>query len=277
MSKDTGVLSECGVVYVATKQDKYISEAFLSADSVKERYPALPVTLFTDRLDHWLCGSDRFDTVLPATEVGSFESILSEAKLKRSRCLRRSPYRRTLHLDTDTRIVTHELMSLFEMLDEIDVGMVETSADDSYSRLQYGRPMFNTGVIVYRRNDLTWDWLDEWATLSARNFRWATQHPLPRLTSLRHVANEEMRRELLAFDQVAMIEILSPEVNKFDLKMKILDPSWNYRGSRFPEKNVEAPRILHLPREDVPTYAADLETAIQKMLARMPHLRANSA
>src|SRR5436305_2637518 len=100
-----------GVVYVATKQDRYIEEAFISADSIKERYPNLPITLFTDRLDHWLCNTDRFDTVAPTSEVIGISLQSSEAKLKRQYCLRCTPYKYSLHLDTDTRVVTDDLIS----------------------------------------------------------------------------------------------------------------------------------------------------------------------
>jgi hypothetical protein len=276
MSNQSGLKSHVGIVYVATKQDRYVEEAFLSADSVKQRYPALPITLFTDRLDHPLCSADRFDSVAAAADVnGSFSdslegkvervsSVSLEGKLKRSLSLRLTPYQYTLALDTETQIVTDELMSLFDLLDDVDVAMVETSIDDSYSRLQYGRPMFNTGVILYRRNQLTWDWLAEWAALSERNFRWISKEPLPRVASLRHVADDKIRRTLLGFDQVAMVEILSPEVNQFDLKFKVLDYSWNHRGSRLPERNLQAPRILHAPRDKSTSHASALEAAIQR-------------
>lgn len=257
MSNQAGVKPHAGVVYVATRKDRYVEEAFQSADSVKQRYPSLPITLFTDRLDHRLCNTDRFDGVVAAPNVAEVtlasldgkmkrvSSLALEGKLKRSLSLRLTPYQRTLALDTDTTVVADDLTSLFDLLDEVDVGMVETSIDDSYSRLQYGRPMFNTGVILYRRNQLTWDWLAEWSALSERNFRWLGKEPLPRVASLRHIADSETRRELMGFDQIAMVEILSPEVNKFDLKYKILDYSWNHRGSRLPERNVQPPRILH--------------------------------
>jgi hypothetical protein len=259
-----------GIVYAATKQDRFIEEAFLSAESVKHRYPDLPITMFTDRLDHVLLNSDCFDSVETATTVAAGIAVESaEAKLKRALCLRRTPYDRTLYLDTDTQVVTNELMSLFDLLDEFDVAMVETSIDDSYSRLQYGRPMFNTGVILYRRNHLTLDWLLEWAGLSERNFRWASRESLPRVASLSHIADESVRRSLLNFDQIAMVEILSPEINKFDLAYKILEPAWNYRGSQLSEKKSEPPKILHMPREKMTTHVAELKEAILKMNARM--------
>jgi hypothetical protein len=266
-----------GVVYVATNEDRYVEEAFLSADSIKERYPDLSITLFTNRLAHPLCRTDRFDIVEPAADVPDFglgsvaggAQKWSEGQLSRLVCLRRTPYQHTLHLDTDTQIVTDELMFIFDLLNDVDVAMVETAIDDSYSRIEYGRPMFNAGMILYRRNDLTWAWLREWAALSERNFRWAGVDPLPRLTGLRHLKDEKVCRKLMCMDQISLVEILSPENNRFDLKVKVLDYSWNYRGSNLPEKNLEYPKILHLPRERVTDYAAKLEAAVYKTLTRM--------
>ncbi len=40
-----------------------------------------------------------------------------------------------------------------------------------------------------------------------------------------------MRRTLLYMDQTSMVQLLSPEVNKFDLKLEILHECWNFRGA----------------------------------------------
>jgi len=266
-----------GVLYVAAEEDKYVEEAFLSADSIKERFPDLSICLFTDRPSHPLCSTDRFDRVERTSDVSDFHlgrlrgsgPRWSEGLLGRLLCLRRTPYDYTLHIDTDTQVVTDELGALFTVLDDIDVAMVETSIDDSYSRFEFGRPMFNGGLVLYRRNELTWVWLREWAALSERNLRWAGLTPLPRLGMLSHLSDDQVRRDLMRNDQLSLAEILSPEVNKFGLKLRVLDYSWNYRGSRLPERNLTPPRILHLPRERVTDYASRLEGAIHWALVRM--------
>src|SRR5262249_3793402 len=118
-----------------------------------------------------------------------------------------TPYARTLHIDTDTRVLTEELPWLFSLLDDIDVAMVETSIDDSYTRKHFGRPMFNTGFMLYRRNDLVWSLLEAWAAASERNFRLAGQTPLPTVAALEHVAAEDVRRRLLFMDQISFVEL----------------------------------------------------------------------
>jgi hypothetical protein len=268
MNIDADPKLRAGILYAATKKERYIEEAFLSADSVKQRYPDLSITLFTDHVDHKLCNTDRFDIVLAAPSTNGIEAEWSDGQLRRLLCLRNTPYQYTLHLDTDTQIVTNELMSLFDVLDSVDVAMVETAIDISSSRILFGRPMFSAGFVLYRRNQLTWDWLAEWASLSERNFRWASKRPLPRFSMLRHIPDEETRRNLLGMDQISLVEILSPEVNKFGLKLKILDFSWNYTGSRLAENNHGSPRILHLPRQKAVTHASELEAAMQRALVR---------
>jgi hypothetical protein len=234
-----------GIVYVATNHDRYIEEAFLSADSVKQRNPDLPVTLFTDLPDHTLCKTNRFDAVMPITGVQDIGSRWASGQLNRLRCLTRTPYARTLHLDTDTRVLTEELSSLFALLDEHDVGLVETMPDASYSRQHFGRPMFSAGFVLFRKTDIVWAWLQAWEELSERNFRWAGETPLPYVSILRHIADEEVRRRLLNMDQISLAELLSPEVNLFSLAVKNLDYCWNHSGSRQARNNRKLVRILH--------------------------------
>ena len=98
-------MADRGIVYVATKNDRYVEEAFLSAESVKQRFPDLSITLFTDAPRHALCTTDRFDCVEMIEGVTGLASPWAEGQLNRLRCLPRTPYARTLHLDTDTEYV----------------------------------------------------------------------------------------------------------------------------------------------------------------------------
>lgn len=254
---------------MATKKARYLAEALISADSAKRRCPSLPITLFTDNINDTLCSATCFDNVIAIDDLGIVASTWAGGKLARIHCLRLTPYEYTLHIDTDTQILTDELPRLFHILDEeADVAMVETSLDDSYSRSHYGRRMFNNGLVLYRRNALVWKCLEEWFALSERNFRLAAStDPLPSLPGMEHVKEEKVLRHLLGSDQVALVEILSPEVNKFGLKVKTLDYSWNHRGSMQKDKNVEAPRILHYLRRLVDPRAA-FESAVNRRILK---------
>jgi hypothetical protein len=251
----------CGIVYVATVNDRFVEEAFLSADSVKQRFPALPITLFTDRPAHPLCQLSRFDSVQTIESVQSFGSHWAAGQLARLRCLPRTPYARTLHLDTDTRVLTDELPWLFDRLAESDVAMVETADDDSFSRLYSGMRMFNAGLILYRRTEQVWQWLDAWPKLTERNFRLADQSSAPAIPLLRNVADGSARRRLMYMDQISLVEILNPGGNAFGLSVLNLEYPWNHRGSRKPENNRSVVKILHAPALKGLTHADILEVA----------------
>ncbi len=205
----------------------------------------MPITLFTDLPRHALCRTDRFDAIEAIEGVNGLASGWAEGQLNRLRCLPRTPYRRTLHLDTDTRVLTEELPWLFSLLDDCDVGLVETVPDASYSRQHFGQAMYSAGFVLYRRNERVWAWLEAWEAVSERNFRWAGATPLPQVPLLNHVAAEEVRRRLLFMDQTSLVEILSPESNQFGMVVKTLDYCWNHSGSRQPRNNRTLVKILH--------------------------------
>jgi hypothetical protein len=227
-------------------KDRYVEEAFLSAESVKQRSPGLSVTIFTDRPDHILCSTSCFDIVEQIESGPQFWSVSATGKFNRLRCLSRTHYARTLHLDTDTRVLTEELPWLFRRLDEVDLALVEKAPDDSYSRRQLERRLFSAGFILYRRNETVMAWLEAWAALSERNFRFAGMMPIPQLETLRHITDDDIRRRLLCMDQVSLVELLSPDTNRFGLSVECLDNSWNYAGSRLPANNRLPIKVLHV-------------------------------
>ncbi|HWZ63627.1 MAG TPA: hypothetical protein VNX02_11435 [Steroidobacteraceae bacterium] len=238
---------ESGIVYAATMQDHFVEEAFLSAQTIKQRFPDLPITLFTDRVDHCLCRLGAFDCVAPARLPSDLRAPAARAQIARLKCLLDAPYARTLHLDTDTRVLTEEFPRLFALLDKFDVAMVETSEDDSFSRRHLGQRIFNSGMILFRKGGKTRRWLEAWLSLSYRNFQIASRAKLTDVPFLRHIPSEEVRRRLLFMDQVSQVEILTPEVNPFRLACHTLDASWNHRGSSRPENNRVPPKIVHFP------------------------------
>ena len=188
-----------------------------------------------------------FNNVLRIGYYGNISIPFSQGKIIRLRSLLLSPYIRTLHLDTDTRVLTEDLSGLFSLLDLYDVAMVETSTDDSYCRAQLGRRMYNSGVQLFRKTTKTTLWLEAWLSTTERNFEAASQPFISDIPSVKHVPSQDIRRKLLNMDQISLVEILSPEVNRFALRFFRLDPSWNYRGSKLPDNNVQPARIFHLP------------------------------
>ncbi len=256
-------MSSFGVIYVATRHDLFIEEALISANSVKQRWRQCPIALFTDRPKHRLCSLGLFDRVEPTEGVRDIRASWPAGVLNRLKCLSSSPFDRTLYLDTDTMVLTTELRSLFALAERFDVGMAETSMDDSFSRQFYGRPIFNSGVLLYRRNLATARWLEQWVADSERNFRLAGSIPLPPIPELAHVPDPRVRRKLLLNDQVSLAALLSPRVNRCGLKAITLDYSWNHRGSKLPGRDREPIRIRHWPRTSQEVHAANLSAAIE--------------
>jgi hypothetical protein len=240
--------SGAGVLYVASMRDSYLEEAACAARSVRERYPSLPIALFTDRPEHPVCANGVFDRVEAIERWPGRTTPWAEGQLNRIRSLPCTPFARTLHLDTDTQVLSPDLPSLFARLDEGEVGMVETTEDDSYARYHLGRRMFNTGVILYRRTTLVEQWLGEWAARSERNFRMVARARLPPLPFVDHVADEGVRRRLLSNDQVSLTEMLSPEINVLGLAMLQLDPLWNHRYAEPHDASGRLAHIWHPPR-----------------------------
>lgn len=245
---------EAGILYVATMRDSYVEEAGRSAESVRRHCPELPIALFTDRPDHPLCArgggsrsrSGLFDRVEAIIPTGLRMMPWAEGQLNKVRSLPRTPFVRTLHLDTDTIVLSSHLASLFARLDRCEVGMVEATIHDSFSRDELRRRMFNTGVILYRRTERVWRCLDEWAARSERNFRLAVRKRLPPMPFIDHVSNEDVRRALLCNDQVSLTEFLSPEINALGVALDMLEPIWNFRGPELHDANGNAVMVRHL-------------------------------
>lgn len=238
---------QMGIVYVATRKENYVAEAFLSAHSAKDLMPKLPITLFTDRVDSAFCKAHCFDRVEPITTQTNYRSRWADGQLDRIKCLIESPYERTLHIDTDTRIQTREVLSLFKRLDTIDIAMAECQPDASVSAAHYGHPMFNVGVILYKKSAEVIRLLDEWRTLTKAHFDLANLDVVPPVECLPHIDDQELRRELLFMDQLSMVQLLSPEVNKFELKLEILSEAWNFRGAGNGREFKQAVKINHHP------------------------------
>ncbi len=263
-----------GMVYVATRRPTYVAEAFLSAHSARDFAPDLPITLYTDLHELPFARSPCFSNVVPLETHRSYKSLWAEGQLDRIRALRNSPYDYTLHLDSDTRVLTPEFMALFRRLDEIDIGMAICQPDVSRCAKVTGLPMFNVGFILFRKSDRVMALLEGWENLTRQNFELGNLEVPPRTEVTGHIDDPEVRRELLFMDQTSFVQLLSPEVNKFDLKREIMDESWNFRSTG-PGRTFDRPvKISHHPNlrgrlgEDIIERAQQYLLAGQVDLAR---------
>jgi len=263
-----------GMVYVATRRPHYVAEAFLSAHSARDFAPDLPITLYTDQPDLPMARSPCFSNVVTIATRRSYRNLWAEGQLDRIRALRQSPYDYTLHLDTDTRVLTPEFQGLFARLDEIDIGMAICEPDVSKCAMLTGLPMFNVGFILFRKSPKVLTLLEAWQERTRANFELANRDEVPQIEGVKYIEDPETRRELLFMDQTSFVQLLSPEVNRFGLQREIVDESWNFRGAGRNRRFDRPVRISHHPSlrarlgEDIIERAREFEYAGQADFAR---------
>jgi len=149
-----GERPEKGVLYVAVGAG-HLEEARASAASFKKVMPHLPTAVFTD-VD---CPFDEFDHVRHL-EIESFNYGI------RIDCLRKTPFERTLHVDTDTRLLD-DVSEVFQMLDAMDVGGIASPKRAPWGDEEVPEcfSQINGGVILYQRTEGVMAWLDAWLAL----------------------------------------------------------------------------------------------------------------
>lgn len=147
----------CGVIYLAAGGKSYMGELTESLRSLRRHEPDLPVTVFS-----------RFTPPkgLHCRHV-PFQSAEHPLKQK-VMVLRKSPYERTLFLDTDTTVLG-PLRSAFDYLDEFDFALANMYVcdwtADPPKLLALVKPNdYNTGVLLYNQSPATNLFLEMWET-----------------------------------------------------------------------------------------------------------------
>ncbi len=207
--------AERGIIYIASGA-AYVRDAERSARSAKQQHPDLPIALFSD-----------IPTREPAIDMW-FE-IKDPHRRSKLDYMAKSPFRKTLFLDADTRVVA-SMTEPFGLLDRFDIAgcHVENRHPVSSATARLTDPSvdpgftgFNSGVLYYRMNDRMKAFLARWAEVfKAENPRF--DQPV-------------MRRVLWEMPEIALVA-LPPEYNVRTL-----------RGVLFRSANESQARLLHLP------------------------------
>jgi hypothetical protein len=141
-----------GVLYIATNE-QYVREVFRSAETLKE-HTDLHCTLITDEpLDHDCIDLKIHGDNPPDRPDGYY-------KLNH---IHRSPYDRTLYLDTDT-YVREDISDLFAILDKFDLAVTQAPIRNTgrVSDIPAWFPEYNCGVMLFRTYDTGLEFFREW-------------------------------------------------------------------------------------------------------------------
>jgi lipopolysaccharide biosynthesis glycosyltransferase len=147
-----------GIIYYGTGE-YYLQEAIRSAKSVKE-YNKIHITIYTDQS---AVQNNCFDSVrqIKSSQFPFYDRI---------NYFKQTPYKKTIHLDTDT-IITGNIESIFELLDRFDiVAAINESRDTASEHHKFETvdiapdsfPEYQCGVIGFCDTEQVESLLDDW-------------------------------------------------------------------------------------------------------------------
>jgi hypothetical protein len=147
-----------GYLYIASGR-RYVDEAVASAKSLRRVDEAASITLVTDKP----MTSDVFDdVVIRPMEVDSWKTGLA---YKVCHMYDGSSYDRVFFVDTDT-FFCGDCSEVFALLDYYDLCIADAPNDTSEVSLGNGALEgyypYNTGVIVFRKNDVNRELFQRW-------------------------------------------------------------------------------------------------------------------
>ncbi|MCF8359099.1 MAG: hypothetical protein K9H26_10095 [Prolixibacteraceae bacterium] len=165
-----------GYLYIA-RGERYIKEAENSLQSLKKVYKISDVTLITNKPYQ----SSNFDNIIILDD--NFEDKNIEAKNLKIKGLLHSPYRKTIFVDTDTYFCD-PCSELFLLLDYYDIMFAQAPADKRLVNIDgkniNGYYPYNSGVIVYNKNEKTNKLFKKWLEIFQYKFNlyWGDQPAL---------------------------------------------------------------------------------------------------
>ena len=218
MTETIGQPETCGLLYICYGK-KYVQAAMESARSAARHNPDLAMHLFVDGYCYRQFGFAA--NPAPFSSVGIIENPHRRSKVDH---ISRSPFGRTLYLDSDTRVVA-DIRGLFGVLDRFDIAAVQAMHRNGNRRTEKYRidipapfPQFNGGVILFRKTEGVTRLLQDWSVAFAE-------------MDTRH-------------DQASLRELLWLS----DLRVYTLPPEYNVRYKKYLwlwSKSEAVPQILH--------------------------------
>jgi hypothetical protein len=183
--------------------------------------------------------------------------------------LLRSPFRRTLYLDCDSRVQHFAAGEVFELLEANQIALVEALPDASYTRKQLKRPLFNAGVIGFKQCPKIQRLFEEWQRLTLAQHQRVGEHQSVDLAILETIEDPAVRRRLLCMDQLGLVQLLAPDHNPMAINYTILQEEYNARRPARLKKNGGLVRIDH-NRKHYWSLSRDLASASQSVGRHSP-------
>ena len=208
-----------GILYI-TYGSKYVQAAIRSARTARKHSPGILIHMFVDQKCYEEFGLAEDPS--PFSSVGVIENPHRRSKVD---YISRTPFDRTLYLDSDTSIA-QDISGVFDVLGRFDLAATNAQrrngsrANEFWTKpIPSAYPHFNGGVILYRNSPKVLDLLRQWSVAFEES---GSEH------------DQATLRELI-WDSNLRIATLPPEYNVRYLKYKFL---WS--------KSEAVPMIYHL-------------------------------
>lgn len=218
-----------GAIYVATRNDGYVILAAASAQSLRKHAPGLPITLFTNVLQIPEQITKLFDRIETVPSPKRIHVDWANGLIDKIHGIQHSPYEQTLFIDADTLVRSNEVLKAFEWLRDFDLLITECAEDASLSRRMMGGPLYSTGVLTYRRSQPVTELCSAWMNFALECIAQVRANKVDELPGMERLARDQ-KIFLALTDQYSLAKFLTPEVNPFGLKVKLLEERWNFRG-----------------------------------------------
>lgn len=158
-----------GVIYAAVGPDKYVKEAHESALSVRAHCD-LPIALVTNKPSGV---PEVFTHVIEYHRPENTQTLLGKVE-----AMRRTPFERTLFLDTDT-YACGDITPVFDILNvfELSAALAPRRINPGWDPPEVPEwlPEFNTGVVLFRKTPKCNRFLDTFKTLYLEYDKWNDQ------------------------------------------------------------------------------------------------------
>jgi hypothetical protein len=228
-----------GYLYIAFGE-KYIQEALVSSQSLIKVDPSAKISLVTNEK---LKSDNMFDHIIILNEY------LEKPYLYKVKALNLSPYEYTFFIDTDTYFC-EGCSELFDLLNYFDLLISPCNNDyltvfNKESKPINGIYAYNTGVIVFKKNKRTSDFLLSWYNVYINHF------------------------DMYIHDQGPFMEALLNE----DIKILVLQTMYNAR-TPYPFNMIAKPvKIIHGRHNDYKAIADKLNRNSHQSRIWFPRLK----